>query len=166
VEAIRQAVKAVDPNQPIANLRTMEQAIDNSVTLRLRRTMMILVGAFAGIALVLACVGLYGVMNYSVTQCTREIGVRIALGADSATVLRHVVRGGVMLVFIGVFVGALGSVGASYGVASQLYGTKLADRGIIFALVTGTLLAVATLACWIPARRATRINPIEALRAE
>jgi putative ABC transport system permease protein len=144
----------------------MEQAIDNSFTLRLRRTMLILIGAFAGIALVLACVGLYGVMNYSVTQRTREIGVRIALGADSAAVLHHVVRGGIMLVLIGIIVGAMGSVGASFGVANQLYGIKLTEGGIIFTLVAGVLIVVAALACWIPARRATLINPIEALRAE
>ena len=165
-EGIRRAVRAVDPDQPIANLRTMRQAIDNAFTLRLRRTMLILVGTFAGIAITLACVGLYGVMAYSVTQRTREIGVRLALGADARDVLQQVLRGGLWLVLLGILLGALGSIAAGYGLASQLYGTRLADAGLVFVLVAGALLAVATLACLIPARRATRVDPLVALRAE
>ncbi len=166
VDGIRRAVQTVDPDQPIANLVTLQQAIDSSFTLRLRRTMLILVGSFAGIALLLACVGLYGVMSYSVTQRTREIGVRIALGADSSQVLGHVVRGGLLLVLVGVLLGSLGSVGAGFGVANQLYGTQLADTAVVFALVAVVLLLVAALACWLPARRATRVDPMVALRAD
>jgi putative ABC transport system permease protein len=166
VDGIRHAVSSVDPDQPIANLVTLQQAIDTSFTLQLRRTMLILVGAFAGIALLLACVGLYGVMSYSVTQRTREIGVRIALGADSASVLRHVVRGGLLLVLCGILLGSLGSVVAGFAVASQLFGTQLLDTGIVFALVAIALLGVAAFACWVPARRATRVDPMIALRAE
>ena len=166
VESLRRAVRSVDPDQPIANLRTMQQAIDTSFSIRLRRTMLILVGTFAGIALALACVGLYGVMSYSVAQRTREIGVRIALGADGRSVLRHVVRGGLGLVLIGILLGALGSVGAGFGLSNQLYGTHFADAGVVFALVAGALLAVAAFACYVPARRATRVDPMIALRAE
>lgn len=165
-EGIRRAVRAVDPDQPIANLRTMQQAVDNAFTLRLRRTMLILVGSFAGIALVLACVGLYGVMSYSVTQRTREIGVRIALGADANHVLRQVLRGGLWLVLLGILIGAVGSIATGYALASQLYGTQLADAGVVFVLVAGALSAVAALACWLPARRATRVDPMIALRAD
>ena len=165
-EGLRRAVHAVDPDQPLANLRSLQQAIDNAFTLRLRRTMLILVGTFAGIALVLACVGLYGVMSYSVAQRTREIGVRIALGADANVVLRHVLRGGLALVLLGIALGALGSVATGYGLASQLYGTQLGDAGVVFGLVAAALLAVAFVACLLPARRATRVDPMVALRAD
>ena len=166
VDPVREALRAVDPDQPLANLRTMRQAIADSLTVRLRRTMVLLIGAFAGIALLLSCVGLYGVMAYSVTQRTREIGLRLALGADARLVLRDVVRGGIVLVLFGVLLGALGSVGAGFGVANQLYGTQLADAGLVFVVVAVALVAVAVLACWIPARRATRVDPMVALRAE
>lgn len=165
LDAVRAAVRAVDPDQPIANLRTMRQAIEHSFFLRLRRMMLVLVGVFAGIALVLACVGLYGVMAYSVTQRTREIGVRIALGADARLILRTVVRGGLWLVGLGIGIGALGCVGAGFAVSSQLYGVRQADP-LVFALVALSLFLVATLACWLPARRATRVDPMVALRAD
>ena len=164
-DAVRSAIRAVDPNQPLANLRTMSQAIDSSFALRLRRMMLILVSAFAGIALLLACVGLYGVMAYSVTQRTREIGIRIALGADTSTVLRQILRGGLWLVGLGVGIGAIGCIGAGFGLANQLYGVGQADP-LVFALVALSLFLVATLACWLPARRATRVDPLVALRAD
>jgi putative ABC transport system permease protein len=166
VDAVRSAIRAVDPDQPIANLRTMRQAIDNSIALRLRRMMLTLVGAFAGIALLLACVGLYGVMAYSVTQRTREIGVRIALGAASGQILRDIIRGGLVLVGIGIGIGALASVPAGFGLQSQVYGMHTADFALVFGIVALSLGAVAALACWLPARRATRVDPMVALRAE
>ena len=166
VDSVRQALRAVDPDQPIANLRTIRQAIDNSASLQLRRTMLTLVGIFAGIALLLACVGLYGVMAYSVTQRTREIGVRIALGAGAPRVLQDILRGGLRLVLGGVLIGALGCVAASFGIASQLYGTALGAAGLVFLVVAVALVGVAVLACWIPARRATRVDPMVALRAD
>ncbi len=165
-EAVRQAVRAVDTDQPIANLRTIRQAIENSASLRTRRTMLTLVGLFAGIALLLACVGLYGVMAYSVTQRTREIGVRIALGAGASRVLHEILRGGLRLVLTGILLGSLGSIVARIGVANQLYGTALAAGGLVFLVVAVALLLVAALACFIPARRATRVDPMVALRAE
>ena len=128
--------------------------------------MLTLVGIFAGIALLLACVGLYGVMAYSVTQRTREIGVRIALGAGAPRVLQDILHGGLRLVLGGVLIGALGCVAASFGIASQLYGTALGAAGLVFLVVAVALVGVAVLACWIPARRATRVDPMVALRAD
>jgi len=166
VDAVRGAIRAVDPDQPIANLRTMRQAIDNSIALRLRRMMLTLIGAFAGIALLLACVGLYGVMAYSVTQRTREIGVRIALGAAAGQILHDIIRGGLALVGIGILIGALASVPAGFALQSQVYGMHTADFAIVFGIVALSLAAVAALACWLPARRATRVDPMVALRSE
>lgn len=165
-DAVRSAIKAIDPNQPIADLRTMQQAIDGSFSLQIRRVMLTLVSLFAGIALLLACVGLYGVMSYSVSQRTRELGVRIALGAETRQLLLEVVRGGLYLVAVGVAIGAGGSVLASFGIDSQIYGLQMADQGLVFAAVAITLLLVAVLACLVPARRATRVDPVVALRAD
>ncbi len=105
-------------------------------------------------------------MAYSVTQRTREIGVRIALGAGANRVLQEILRGGLRLVLAGILLGALGSIAARIGVANQLYGTALAAGGLVFLVVAVALLLVATLACFIPARRATRVDPMVALRAE
>ncbi len=165
-DAVRRAIRAVDPDQPIANLRTMRQSIDSSTLLRVRRMMLALVSFFAGIALLLACVGLYGVMAYSVTQRTREIGVRIALGAASDQILRDVVRGGLLLVGVGIGIGALASIPAAFGMQSQVYGMRLLDFGVVFSGVSLALVAVAILSCWIPARRATLVDPMVALRAD
>lgn len=164
--AVRAALRSVDPGQPLADLRTMQQAIDNSFSLRIRRMMLTLVGLFAGIALVLACVGLYGVMSYSIAQKTREIGVRIALGADTKRVLVEALRGGFLLVGAGLLTGACGSVLAALGVDSQVYGLQTGERGLVFFAVALVLLLVALLACWIPARRATLVDPVVALRSE
>ena len=165
-DSVRAAIRAVDSNQPVANLRTMSQAIDNSFALRLRRMMLILVSVFAGIALVLACVGLYGVMAYSVTQRTREIGVRIALGADARQILTNIVRGGLGLVAIGLGLGALACVPAAFAMRSQFFGMQSFDFGFVFAIISCALTLVALLACWAPARRATRVDPMIALRSE
>ena len=165
-DSVRAAIRAVDSNQPVANLRTMSQAIDNSFALRLRRMMLILVSVFAAIALVLACVGLYGVMAYSVTQRTREIGVRIALGADARQILTNIVRGGLGLVAIGLGLGALACVPAAFAMRSQFFGMQSFDFGFVFAIISCALTLVALLACWVPARRATRVDPMIALRSE
>ena len=160
---IRRAVQAVDPQQPIANLATLTDAVERS--LQGRRTMLTLLLIFAGTALLLACVGIYGVIAYSVSQRTREMGIRIALGAGTVRVVSLVVRDGLKLVFLGVAAGALASFGAGKLLAAQLYATSGSDP-VVFALVAALLLVVALLACWLPARRATRVNPVEALRAE
>jgi predicted permease len=160
---VRKAIQAVDPEQPIANLGTLEQSVGN--TLQTRRIMLTLLGLFAGTALVLACIGIYGVMTYTVAQRTREIGIRIALGAAASQVVTLVLQSGMKLVLIGLGIGVLGSIGAGRLIASQLYSVSSIDP-VVLILVAVALLSVTLLACWLPARKATRVNPIEALRAE
>jgi putative ABC transport system permease protein len=160
---VRRAVQAVDAEQPIANLTTLEQSVSNS--LGVRRKMLTLLGLFAATALALACIGIYGVMAYSVTQRTREMGIRIALGAGSGQVIELVLRDGMKLVLLGLSIGVVGSLGAGLLLSSQLYRVHWADP-IVLAVVAFALLAAALLACWLPARRATQVDPVIALRAE
>jgi predicted permease len=160
---VRKAVRAVDPEQPIANLGTLEQSVEK--TLQTRRTMLTLIGVFSVTALVLACIGIYGIMAYAVAQRTRELGIRIALGAGAGQVVTLVMRSGLKLVLIGLGIGAVCSIGAGYLIASQLYDVSRVDPAV-FAVVALALLAATTAACWLPARKATRVNPIDALRAE
>ncbi len=160
---LRRAVQAVDPDQPLANLATLADSVEQS--LQGRRTILALLLVFAGTALALACIGIYGVMAYSVSQRTREMGIRIALGAGAGQVLGLVLRDGLRLVLIGVGLGAAGGLGAGQLLSSQLYHVTGQDP-LTFILVAAVLVAVALLACWLPARRATRVNPVTALRAE
>ena len=160
---VRRAVQAVDAEQPIANLTTLEQSVSNS--LGVRRTVLMLLGLFAVAALALACIGIYGVMAYTVAQRTREMGIRIALGAGSGQVLELVLRDGMKLVLLGLGIGVVGSLGAGLLLSSQLYRVHWADP-LVLALVAFALLAAALLACWLPARRATQVDPVIALRAE
>ena len=161
--AIKRELQALDPDQAFADISTMENNIAKS--LGSRRMMMSLLGAFAGIALLLASVGLYGVMALTVTQRTRELGIRLALGAQRADVFRLVLSQGMLLVVSGLLIGLLGTLGVGRGLQSVLYGVGGSDaRALSFALFA--LAVVALLACWLPARRATRVDPIVALRAE
>lgn len=160
---VRRAVQGADPEQPIANLATLEQAADGS--LQGRRVMLSLVGLFAAVALLLAAIGIYGVMAYTVAQRTREIGIRIALGAGVARVLGLVLRDGLRLVALGLVIGAAASYGAARLIAAQLYSTSQTDP-LVLGLVAIVLAGAATAACGLPAHRATRVNPTEALRAE
>lgn len=163
VPAIKRELQALDPDQAFASISTMESNIAKS--LGSRRMMMSLLSDFAVIALVLASVGLYGVMALTVTQRTRELGVRLALGAQRADIFRLVLSQGMLLVLVGLIIGLLGAVGAGRGLQSVLYGVGGFDLpSLSFALFA--LVAVALVACWLPARRATRVDPIEALRAE
>jgi ABC-type antimicrobial peptide transport system permease subunit len=141
----------------------MESNIEKS--LGSRRMMMSLLSEFAIIALVLASVGLYGVMALIVTQRTRELGIRLALGAQRADVFRLVLAQGMLLVLGGLTIGLLGAVGAARGLQSVLYGVGRFDVSALSVALLA-LAMVALLACWLPARRATRVDPIEALRAE
>lgn len=163
VSAVRGAVLEIDPEQPIARVGTLEQAVGQSLSVR--RVVLTLLGLFAGAALLLACIGIYGVMAYAVTQRTREMGIRIALGAQLNQVIQLVLSNGMKLVAAGVVIGVAVSLGTNRLLTVQLYNVTPVDP-VILTTVTATLLATAALACWIPARRATRVDPVVALRAE
>jgi predicted permease len=163
VADVRRAIHAVDPEQPIANLRTLEQSVANS--LQTRRVVLTLLAVFAATALFLACIGIYGVMTYSVVQRTREMGIRIALGAGAGQVVALVLRDGLRLVLIGLFFGAFAGFVAGRLIASLLYNVSAADPAV-FLTVSLVLLSVALFACWLPARKATQVDPITALRTE
>ena len=163
VPAIKRELQALDPDQAFAHISTMESNIANS--LGSRRMMMSLLAAFAGIALLLASVGLYGVMALTVTQRTRELGIRLALGAQRADVFRLVLSQGMLLVLAGLIIGMLGVVGAGRGLQSVLYGVGGFD-GPALSVALFALAVVALIACWLPALRATRVDPITAIRTE
>ena len=161
--AARRAVLAVDPEQAVANMKTMEQRIAESVSPR--RFNMALLGLFAGVALLLAVVGIYGVMSYAVARRTHEIGVRVALGAQGRDVLRLVLGQGMWLALVGVGAGLALAYAATRVMSSLLYGVSATDP-LTFSLVALILTAAALLACLAPARRATKVDPMEALRYE
>ena len=161
--AVRQAVWSVDKDQPISNIRTMDQVFATAISQE--RFQALLLGLFAALALVLACVGLYGVISYAVAQRTHEIGVRMALGARPGDVLKLVLRQGMWLTVVGLVFGiGIGSVATSV-LSDMLFGVTPRDP-LTFVGVRALLLLVAFLACYIPARRATRIDPLVALRYE
>ncbi len=161
--AVKREVEAIDPDQPVSAISTMEKNIGAS--LAARRLTMSLLGAFAGLALVLASVGIYGVMALSTTQRTREMGIRFALGASRADVLRLVLSKGISLIGVGLGAGLIGAFAASRALSSLLYNVGSLDAmALIGAIVT--LAGVAFIACYLPARRASMVNPIEALRTE
>jgi putative ABC transport system permease protein len=162
-QAARAEVKAFDANQIIWRVQTLEELLGTSVAPR--RFNMLLLGIFAGVALVLAAVGLYGVMSYSVSWRTHEIGIRMALGAKRADVLRLVVRQGMTMTLIGLAIGLAGAFVFSRVMIGLLHGVSPTDP-LTFTGVSIVLLLVAFLACLIPARRATRVDPIVALRTE
>jgi putative ABC transport system permease protein len=161
--AVKREVQAIDPDQPVASVSTMEKNIGAS--LAARRLTMSLLGAFAGLALVLASVGIYGVMALSTTQRTRELGIRLALGASRGDVLRLILGQGITLIAIGLAAGLLGAFAASRAVSSLLYGVGALDATALFSALF-ILAAVAFVACYLPARRASLVDPIEALRTE
>jgi putative ABC transport system permease protein len=163
IQTISKAIYGVDKEQALRNVRTMEQVMAASVSDR--RFNMTLLLAFAALALVLAAVGVYGVMNYSVTLLKRELGIRIALGAQTADVLHLVLRQGLTLTVAGIAVGLLGAVGLTHLMTRLLYGVGATDV-LTFAAVSGALLTVGLLASYLPARRATKVDPMIALRAE
>jgi len=160
---LRREVTGLDKDLPIFNVKTMDDVVAASIGSRRLSTS--LFGVFAGVALLLAAIGTYGVMAYAVTQRTRELGIRMALGADRKDVFTLVLGQGVSLVSIGIGLGLIGALAASRALSSMLYGVGSLDAGA-FAIAIVSLAVVALLACFLPARRATLVDPIEALRAE
>jgi putative ABC transport system permease protein len=161
--AVRNEIRAFDKDQAVFNVTTLEQLLGESILLR--RFFMLLLVVFALLALILAAVGIYGVMSYAVTQRTQEIGIRMALGARTSDVLRLIVGRGMMLALIGIAVGLLASLALTRLMEGILFGVSPTDSPT-FAVIALVLAGVALLACSIPARRATRVDPLVALRYE
>lgn len=163
ISGVRQAVREIDPNQPVSNVATMEELLDEEMSQR--HVGMILLVAFAALALLLASLGIYGVLAYFVTQHTNEIGVRLALGATRGVILRLVVSKGMYLALLGVMFGLIGAFALTRLMTSLLFGVKAIDP-VTFVTVPLLLAGVALLACYLPARRATKLDPLVALRYE
>ncbi|MFP5260892.1 MAG: ABC transporter permease [Blastocatellia bacterium] len=160
---VREAIDTLDPDLPMAKVTTLPTLVDNS--LAQPRFSMLLLTTFGGIALLLACTGIYGVISYSVAQRTQEIGIRLAVGAQPWQVLRMILSQGARLTGLGIVIGLLVALGVTRLMASFLYGVQAIDP-VTFAGVALLLVVVALLACYVPARRAARIDPIIALRYE
>jgi len=161
--AVRSEVLALDKNQPVYSIRTLDSVLSESVAGPRFRTL--LLGIFAGVALILAGIGIYGVISYAVSQRTQEIGIRMALGARAADVLKLVVKGGMMLALIGVAIGLAGAFAVTRLLTTLLFGVTPTDAAT-FVTVSAGLIVVALFACYIPARRAARVDPLVALRYE
>jgi putative ABC transport system permease protein len=161
--AVRNAVKAVDKGLVIYNGKTLDDVV--AVAAAPRRAPMLLLSSFAGVAMLLAMLGIYGVTAYYVTQRTREIGVRIALGAQMKDVLKLVLTRGVIFAFVGIGIGVAGALGLTRYLTTLLFGVHPIDL-MTFVLVAAILIVVALLACVIPARKAAKVDPLVALRYE
>jgi len=163
VAPIKREIQAIDKEQPLGNVRTMASYLDESVATR--RFTLLLLGLFALLALLLGAVGIYGVMAYTVTQRTQEIGIRLALGAQTGDVFKLVVRQGLALVLVGIAIGLAGAFALTRLIASLLFMVSATDP-VTFISLPLLLAAVALLACWLPARRATKVDPLAAIRRE
>jgi len=163
VRAVKQQIWKVDSQLPISNVKTMSDVA--ALSFAARRFNMLLLAIFAGLALVLAAVGIYGVMSYSVTQRTQEIGIRMALGARATDVLKLIIRNGMTLTLMGVIIGLAGAFALTRLLTTLLFGVKPTDTPT-FVAVSAVLILVALLACYLPARRATKVDPLVALRYE
>jgi putative ABC transport system permease protein len=161
--AARSEIRSLDKGIPIFNVRTMNDVAATSVAPQ--RTSMLLLSAFAGVALLLAMIGIYGVTAYYVTQRTQEIGIRMALGAQMSDVMKLVLRSGMAMALIGIGVGLTGAFALTRLIASLLFAVKPTDV-VTFAIVSLSLLVTALIACYLPARRATKVDPLVALRYE
>jgi predicted permease len=161
VQAVQHAVRRVDPGQPVSGIRTMETVLSDG--LRIPRLLLLLLGFLAGMILVLALLGVYGLLSCSVARCRREIGLRMALGARPVDVRRMIFRQGILLILPGEAAGILMALAATRFLSGQLHGVTPTDP-FTFAVVSLALLATAVAACIIPARKATRIDPLVALK--
>ena len=162
-DAARAQVAAVDPGLPVSNVGTLDAVVAKSISQQ--RFYMLLLAIFAAVALVLAAIGIFGVLSYAVSQRTREIGIRMALGAREGSVIRLIVRQAMILVVCGVTTGTVAALLLSGTMTKMLFSVTPTDPAT-FASVAGLLVAVALLASYLPARRATRVDPVIALRAE
>ncbi|MCU1267445.1 MAG: hypothetical protein JWM21_3763 [Acidobacteria bacterium] len=163
--SVRNEIRNLEPGVAIFNVQSMEQIISSSPASFMRRFPALLIGIFAGVALLLASIGIYGVVSYSVSQQTHHIGIRMALGAQASDILKMVLRQGLVLALAGVGLGVVAALGLTRLLSSLLYDVRANDP-VTFAVVTGSLFIVALLACYIPARRATKVDPLAALRYE
>jgi putative ABC transport system permease protein len=161
--AVRQAAAEVDQTQPLSNLVTMETLVSESVSQP--RFNLFLLGLFGGLALLLAAAGIYGVMAYGVAQRTNELGLRLALGAQTRDIMKLILRQGVRLISIGLALGLVAALALTRLMKSLLFGVSATDAAT-FAAVALLLMLVALLACWIPARRAAKVDPMIALRCD
>jgi len=163
VGRIREAVWAIDKDQPVTDVRTLDQYVSAAVSPR--RFNAILLGSFAGLALVLASIGVYGVISYAVSRQTRDIGIRVALGAQSTDVMKLIIGRGMALVLAGVAIGSLASLGLTRVLDSLVFGVSTTDP-LIYVGVSALLVGLSLIACYLPARRALRVDPLVALRCE
>lgn len=165
VNSIRNEVRNLEPEAAILNVRSMDDMIAQTPASFMRRFPALLISIFAGVALLLASIGIYGVVSYSVSQQTHYIGVRMALGASPVDILKMVLKQGLVLALLGVGIGVVAALGLMRLLSSLLYQVSTNDVST-FAIVTGALFVVALLACYVPARRATKVDPLVALRYE
>jgi len=163
--SIRNEIRGLEPDTAILNVRTMDQMIAQTPASFMRRFPALLISIFAAVALLLASIGIYGVVSYSVSQQTHYIGVRMALGARPSDILKMVLKQGLVLAVMGVGIGVLAALGLMRLLSTLLYQVNTNDVGT-FTLVPGVLFFVALLACYLPARRATKVDPLVALRYE
>jgi ABC-type antimicrobial peptide transport system permease subunit len=161
VRSVRSRVREVDPAQPLYEFRTMDNYVSES--LARRRFSLALLGVFAGLAMIFSIGGVYSVMSYAVSQRTREIGVRLALGANAGDIMRLILRKGAVITLTGVLFGALGALASMHAIASMLYGVNARD--LVVLSVSATVLSLmAMIACYVPAKRAVSLDPCTALR--
>jgi putative ABC transport system permease protein len=163
INAVRNEIRSVDPSQAVFEVATMEGLLSGAIAKQ--RFVMLLLAGFAALALALAAIGIFGVMAYTVAQRTQEIGIRMALGAQTGDVLRLVVRQGMRPALVGIGIGLAAALGLTRLVKTLLFGVTATDP-LTFIVISLLLISVALPACWIPARRATKVDPMVALRDE